>query len=417
MLTLTAPRSEKSPHREEWRHSNGRLTRFLTRPPFRDALGDKGWFSRLSRAMPHVVHHLSLKIAGWPRWSQPMRIAFISDFHTGSHSADVARLDAIIAEASSFQPDLALFGGDYVNMQLFGGGRVPPSTIAAALARLHAPLGRFAVLGNHDYEYGARDVASALKRQKINVLSDSRATVRFGNNFIDIVGVPNARTTSLESRTVLAGIEPITPTIVLAHDPAWFAHVPPGPHLTLAGHTHGGQIRIPGIGVITNASKAPLRWSNGLISERGKVSLCHWRNRDQRRAATMGRPAGVCHPRCDGRMIQPACGTELRRRTPTCGGLMTTSSNGITSHRGSRYGYPFGESFIGLLARSRVAQQRDAVAIATACARAALDAWRSDYNHDRPHSRLSWQSPATYAAQRRSAALHRRLRSADRGHH
>ena len=100
------------------------------------------------------------------RWSQPIRIAFISDFHTGSHSDDVARLDAIIAEASSFQPDLALFGGDYVNMQLFGGGRVPPSTIAAGLARLHAPLGRFAVLGNHDYEYGARDVASALNRQK-----------------------------------------------------------------------------------------------------------------------------------------------------------------------------------------------------------------------------------------------------------
>jgi uncharacterized protein len=270
MLTLTAPRSEKSPHRNEQRHSSGRLTRLLTRPPFRDALGDKGWFSRLSRAKPHVVHHLSLKIAGWPRWSQPMRIAFISDFHTGSHSADVARLDAIIAEASSFQPDLALFGGDYVNMQLFGGGRVPPSTIAAALSRLDAPLGRFAVLGNHDYEYGARDVANALKRQKINVLSDSRATVRFGNNLVDIVGVPNARTTSLESRTVLAGIESITPTIVLAHDPAWFAHVPPGPHLTLAGHTHGGQIRIPGIGVITNASKAPLRWSNGLISERGR---------------------------------------------------------------------------------------------------------------------------------------------------
>jgi predicted MPP superfamily phosphohydrolase len=246
------------------------MTRSLTRPPFRDALGQKGWFSRLSRAEPHVVHHLSLIIPGWPRLSKAMRIAFLSDFHTGSHSDDVSRLDAIIAEASGFRPDIALFGGDYVNMQLFGGGRVPPSTIARTLARLDTPLGQFAVLGNHDYEYGASAVANALERQKINVLSDSRVTVQFQNKLVDIVGVPNARIIRSEARAVLAGIEPNTPTIVLSHDPVWFAEVPPGPHLTLAGHTHGGQIRIPGIGVITNASKAPLRWSNGLISERGR---------------------------------------------------------------------------------------------------------------------------------------------------
>lgn len=254
----------------EQQHSGGRVTRLLTRPPFRDPLGRKGWFDRLSRAEPHVVHHLSLKIAGWPKSSDPMRISFLSDFHTGSHADDVARLKAIVAEASRFRPDLALFGGDYVNMQLFGGGRVPPSTIAAALSRLDAPLGQFAVLGNHDYEYGARGVASALEGHKITVLSNSRVTVHFAGNPVDIVGVPDARITSPEARAILAGMERTTPTIVLAHDPAWFAHVPPGPHLTLAGHTHGGQVRIPGIGIITNASKAPLRWSNGLISEGGK---------------------------------------------------------------------------------------------------------------------------------------------------
>jgi predicted MPP superfamily phosphohydrolase len=270
MLTLAAPRSEKLSRRKEQRYSVGRLTRFLARPPFCDALGHKGWFSRLSRAESHVVHHLGLKIPGWPRFSRPMRIAFLSDFHTGSHSDDVTRLNAIIAEASAFRPDLALFGGDYVNMQLFGGGRVPPRTIATAICRLDAALGQFAVLGNHDYEYGALAVAGALEGQKINVLSNSRVTVQFQNNAVNIIGVPNARITSTEARAILAGIEPNTPTIVLAHDPVWFAEVPSGPHLTLAGHTHGGQIRIPGIGVITNASKAPLRWSNGLISERGK---------------------------------------------------------------------------------------------------------------------------------------------------
>jgi len=150
-------------------------------------------------------------------------------------------------------------------MQVFGGGRVPPSTIATALARLEAPLGRFAILGNHDYQYGAADVAGALERQDINVLSDSRVTLQFQNSTVDIIGVPDARVTRSEACAVLAGILPSTPTIVLAHDPVWFAQVPPGPHLTLAGHTHGGQIRIPGIGIITNASKAPLRWSDGLI--------------------------------------------------------------------------------------------------------------------------------------------------------
>ncbi len=129
--------------------ARGWLLRALPRPPFRDDLGSKGWFSRISRARPHIVHHLRLKIAGWPKWPQPMRIAFLSDFHTGSHSGDVGRIDAIIGEASSYGPDIVLFGGDYVNMQPFGGGRVPPGTTAKSLSRLEAPLGQFAVPGNH----------------------------------------------------------------------------------------------------------------------------------------------------------------------------------------------------------------------------------------------------------------------------
>ncbi len=116
-----------------WPRSRGQFTRAITRPPFRDDLGHKGWFNRISRAQPHVVRHLHLEIAGWPNWSRPMRIAFLSDFHTGSHSGDIARLTAIVAEASRLVPDVVLFGGDYVNMQPFGGGRVPPNTIAAIL--------------------------------------------------------------------------------------------------------------------------------------------------------------------------------------------------------------------------------------------------------------------------------------------
>ncbi len=250
--------------------SRGRLTRAVTRPPFHDELGRKGWFDKISRAQPHVVRQLHLEIAGWPQWSRPLRVAFLSDFHTGSHAGDVARLNLIIDEAASYAPDLALFGGDYVNLQLFGGGRVPPHTTAAILARLETPLGRFAILGNHDYVYDELAVADALREYGIAVLDHARASVQFQNYTIQIIGVPDAHMARPEAYALLASLSPDTPTIVLAHDPVWFAHLPPGPHLMLAGHTHGGQIRFPGIGIIRNASKAPLRWSHGLVQERGQ---------------------------------------------------------------------------------------------------------------------------------------------------
>src|SRR5947207_1824247 len=149
--------------------ARGRLTRAILRPPFRDELGRKGWLAEISRAQRHVVRRLRLEIDGWPRWRHPLRVAFLSDLHTGSHSDDVARLNAIVDEAAALVPDLVLFGGDYVNMQPFGGGRVPPRTIAAALSRLEAPLGRFAILGNHDYVYGERAVADALEHHVIEL--------------------------------------------------------------------------------------------------------------------------------------------------------------------------------------------------------------------------------------------------------
>jgi len=82
--------------------------------------------------------------------------------------------------------------------------------------------------------------------------------------------------------------------------------------------------------------------------------------------------------------------------------LMTTRSNGITSPRGSRYRTPSPNPSIG---RLRDELLNETLFRSLPHARAALDAWRSDYNHDRPHSRLGWLSPAIYAAQRRSAAL------------
>src|SRR5262249_22751756 len=161
-------------------------------------------------------------------------------------------------------------GGDYINMQPFGGGRVPPRVIAKILARLEAPCGRFAILGNHDISYGADEVGSALREQGIAVLDDESVPARFENVEFRIAGVPDANSRRSAAHTLIASLAASLPTVVLAHDPVWFAAVRSPLHVTLAGHTHGGQVRLPLVGAITNASRAPLRWTHGHIVEGGR---------------------------------------------------------------------------------------------------------------------------------------------------
>ena len=247
-----------------------RLTARLVRRPFTDANGHKGLFQPFARAQAHVVRHYSLTLPGWPRFERPLRIAFLSDFHVGSHTDDVTRYGSIVREVAAFLPDLVLLGGDYVNMQVLGGGRVPPRVIARMLARIMGRHGRFAILGNHDYIYGEHDVAAALHGHGIAVLDHKLDTFSFGRHVIDVVGIPDAHMVRPQARALLGSLASDRPAIVLAHDPVWFKDVTTGPFLTLSGHTHGGQVKLPGLGILTNASRAPLRWSHGLVVEDGR---------------------------------------------------------------------------------------------------------------------------------------------------
>jgi len=255
--------SERRPFQE-------RLIGSLVSRPYDDVTGRKGLLGRFAHAQPHVVRLYALTLPGWPRFSRPLRIAFLSDFHVGSHTGDVARLETIVKDAAAHSPDLVLFGGDYMNMQPFGRGRVPPSTIAHTLSRLAGRAGRFAILGNHDYIYGKLAVTTALRNAGIVVLDHGQQAFTYEKHSIDVIGVPDAHVQWLAGKGLLAGLSREKPAIVLTHDPARFADVPAGPFLTLAGHTHGGQIRLPGIGALLNASRAPLRWTHGLVVEGGR---------------------------------------------------------------------------------------------------------------------------------------------------
>ena len=198
-----------------------------------------------------------------------LRIALWRTF-TSARTPTTCALQAIAREVAAFLPDLVLFGGDYVNMQLFGGGRVPPRVIARMLARMMGRHGRFAILGNHDYTYGEQEVAAALRAHGIAVLDHERGTFSFGKHAIDVVGVPDAHMVRPQARALLAGLAPGPPD----------DRAGPRPGVVRAGA--GGAVPdarrphprrpdpAPGLGIVKNSSRAPLRWSHGLVVEGGR---------------------------------------------------------------------------------------------------------------------------------------------------
>ena len=231
--------------------------------PFADPIGAKGFWTAVTRAPSHRIRQISITLPTWPVFEAPLRVLFVSDLHLGSHAGDIARLRGILDEARELKPDLACFGGDYMNMMFFGGGRIGPETIAAILGQVEAPLGRFAILGNHDEDYGAAHVETALTNAGITVLCDKVGNVTHEASRVHIAGFSYG---SAQSDQIHARIPASEPAILLAHDPAEFLRVPRDrPSLMLCGHTHGGQIWLPLLGPLVNMSRVPLRWSYGHV--------------------------------------------------------------------------------------------------------------------------------------------------------
>jgi predicted MPP superfamily phosphohydrolase len=159
---------------------------------------------------------------------------------------DIARaVSLMMAE----RPDLIVLGGDYVTY----GDRDYVAPCADALAGLEAPYGVFAVLGNHDDD---RDMPAALTTRGYEVLRDARTTVEMRGERVDLVGL---RFWTRRGRDIARLVRDAESTVILlAHDPrrldeAAELEVP----LVLSGHTHGGQVVLPGLGAIA-AKKFPV---------------------------------------------------------------------------------------------------------------------------------------------------------------
>ncbi|MGV9008418.1 metallophosphoesterase [Brevundimonas sp.] len=222
-----------------------------------------------------TVRHVTVESAHWQ--GPPLRIGIISDTHVAAPHTDVARIERLVARMNRERPDVIMLLGDYAGGHEPAEQRARPeqSEILAgveAFRGLSAPLGVHAVLGNHDSWYDDAAISAALTRSGATVLDNHAERIRRPTGAFWIAGLADMHSPR-EPPLVSATLRQVTdeaPVIVLTHWPDPFLEVPDGVALTLAGHTHCGQVNLPVFGRLVHASKMSERWSCGLDDEGGR---------------------------------------------------------------------------------------------------------------------------------------------------
>ncbi len=213
---------------------------------------------------------LRVPVGGLPRSAEGLRIVHLTDLHIGNRLQGEA-LSRLVARANALEPDLIALTGDLFDFD--------PRYVddgARRLGGLRARLGVFAVLGNHDVYTGAERVAAGLARHApgIRLLRDTWQRLSTPEP-LTIAGVDDPgvdwtrRGVELEALDrVAAGIPDDGPAILLVHRPEAFPQAARlGFALVLAGHTHGGQLALPGGRI--NFARFITRFDRGLYVENG----------------------------------------------------------------------------------------------------------------------------------------------------
>jgi uncharacterized protein len=216
-----------------------------------------------------VVRQETLEIDRWPSGLSGLTIAVISDLHVGSAYIDERKLHTIVERTNQLQPDLIVILGDYITGNGRTSHRVEPEVFAPLLKDLHAPLGVYSVLGNHDWWYNGVKVRRALEANGIKVLENEVAQIDVRGTRLWLVGLADLWTRPQLIDATIAPVPQDAPLIALTHNPDIFPQVPSRVNLLLAGHTHGGQVRLPLIGSVVESSRYGERYEAGHVVENG----------------------------------------------------------------------------------------------------------------------------------------------------
>lgn len=234
----------------------------------------RGWFRTLERSASHhlsrtlyprlpgaklpyswiLEHHLTLaegdvELARLPTEFEGVRVLVVSDIHAGPFVTPAA-LERTLGRLVALQPDLILLPGDLLTAEV---DEWPLNR--NAFAQLRAPLGTFAVMGNHDHYTGDVERVIELTEQAgIRVLHNRSHTLRRGDGRLSLAGVDDLLMGRPDLDAALDGA--VDPVILISHNPDMlFDASRRGVSLMLSGHTHGGQVRLPRLPVLVRQSR------------------------------------------------------------------------------------------------------------------------------------------------------------------
>jgi predicted MPP superfamily phosphohydrolase len=199
------------------------------------------------------VTRLEIPLARLPRAFDGFTIAQLSDFHY-EHRFSVRPIRKAVEIVNGLHPDLIVLTGDFVTVPVVVEGNVRRFAEAAEpcariLQDLRAPMGRFAILGNHDAGSDPARVTRALRDHGLPVLMNRSVPLQRGKDRIWLAGIDDVLEGRSDIALALQNIPSAELTILLAHEPDFADEVSVTPvDLQLSGHSHGGQVWLPGIG-------------------------------------------------------------------------------------------------------------------------------------------------------------------------
>jgi predicted MPP superfamily phosphohydrolase len=228
------------------------------------------------------VTRTKIPMANLPPDLRGFTIVQLSDFHHSRH-VSAEYLSKCVDVANRQQPNLIALTGDYITGASYEGESSRDEVKADALrieANLHkcieilsslkAPSGVYATLGNHDGWYDSEKVSSAIRKSSLKLLRDESDVVTVGSARLQIVGLRDLWTETINLDRAFEGLRAEVPTIVLMHNPDLFEEVAArDADLIMAGHTHGGQVALPFFGPLIVPSKFGRKYASGLFQTGG----------------------------------------------------------------------------------------------------------------------------------------------------